>query len=72
MTCHLFLLTAQAIRRPAKWFRVNSGCLAGKKQIQAASGSEGDSICQRVLDRRRRRFPPVLFRLFPLPPPPAF
>lgn len=36
---------------------------------QAASESEGDSICRRVLDRGRRRFPPVMFRLFPLPHP---
>lgn len=34
------------------------------QQTWAASESEGNSICLWVLDRR---FPPVMFRLFPLP-----
>lgn len=81
MTCHLFLLTAQAIRRPAKWFPGYFDWLAKKKitrprQTRVASESEGDSICLWVLDRKRRRFlPPVMFRLFLLPhpqQPPAF
>lgn len=71
MTCHLFLLTAQAIRRPAKWFSGYFDWLAKKnprpRQTRAASESEGDSICLWVLDRKRRRFPPVMFRLFRLP-----